>query len=58
MLVRQVGRSGKMAGGPPVTPTAPIDATHAESIAATEAIRQHVARLRRRVAVWELGERA
>lgn len=40
-----------------MTPTAPIDATHAESIAATDAIRQAFARLRRRVAAWELGER-
>lgn len=40
-----------------MTPTAPIDAIHADSIAATEAIRQAVARLRRRAAAWELGDK-
>ena len=40
-----------------MTPTAPIDAIHAESIVAIDNIRQHVAQLRRRVAAWELGQR-
>ena len=38
-----------------VTPTAPIDATHAESVHAVAVIRAEVARLRRGVAVWQLS---
>jgi hypothetical protein len=46
-----------MERGPPVTPTAPIDATHAESIVAIDNIRRRVRQLRRQVAAWELGQR-
>lgn len=42
--------------GAVVTPTAPIDATHAESLLAIDAIRREVRRLRAAVAAWELGE--
>ena len=38
-----------------MTPTAPIDATHADSLVAIDAIRRHVRRLRAAVAAWELG---
>ena len=38
-----------------MTPTAPIDATHAESVHAVAVIRAEVARLRRNVATWQLS---
>lgn len=40
-----------------MTPTAPIDATHAESVAAVAVIRTEVARLRAGVAAWVPGRR-
>lgn len=38
-----------------MTPTAPIDATHAESVAAVAVIRTEVARLRAGVAAWQMS---
>jgi uncharacterized small protein (DUF1192 family) len=38
-----------------VTPTAPIDATHAESVHAVGVIRAEVARLRAGVAAWQMS---
>jgi len=38
-----------------VTPTAPIDATHAESVHAVAVIRAEVARLRAGVAMWQMS---
>ena len=38
-----------------MTPTAPIDATHAESVHAVGVIRAEVARLRAGVAAWQLS---
>lgn len=35
-----------------MTPTDPVDRTHADSVAAVAAIRAEVARLRQGVAVW------
>ena len=41
-----------------MTPTAPIDATHAESVAAVAVIRTEVARLRAGVAAWQMKSRS
>ena len=38
-----------------MTPTAPIDATHAESVHAVGVIRAEVARLRAGVAAWQMS---
>lgn len=38
-----------------MTPTAPIDATHADSVAAVAVIRTEVARLRAGVAAWQMS---
>lgn len=41
-----------------MTPTAPIDATHAESVHAVGVIRAEVARLRAGVAAWQMSRDA
>ena len=41
-----------------MTPTAPIDRTHAESVAAVAVIRTEVARLRAGVAAWQMKSRS